>query len=343
MKFKIWLNLITFAALGLVIFFAWGDIVHAFQKMETLNIWVLLLIIPAQMFAFFSLAKVYFYFFKATGVNLSIKQLFAPMMELNFVNHVFPSGGASGFSYLTLRLKPYDVSTAKSTLAQFARFVFTFVAYIFMMIVSLFLLSLQGNVNVLLIFAVTAIAFSSLFTTGIVIFVVGKESRIHGFVDFLELWVNKLVRAIRRKKHKQIALKNLRTMFMELHQDYTLVRNNLRGMLPVLGWAFLTNLAEAALLYIAFMAHGAWVNPGAVIIALIVANTLGLVAILPGGIGIYEPIMTAVLLAGGIPGALALSATLVYRVITLLVSLVTGYFLYHRALSRYGSDGLTGK
>lgn len=343
MKFRLWLNIITFIALGLVIFFAWGDIVSAFQKMATLNIWVMLLIIPAQFFAFFALAKVYYYFFKATGVDLKISKLFAPMMELNFVNHVFPSGGASGFSYLTLRLKPYGVSTAKSTLAQFARFVFTFVAYIIMMIISLFLLSLQGNVNVLVVFAVTAITFSSLFTSGIVIFVVGKESRINGFVDFLTLWLNRMVRMVRRKKHKEISLKDLRNVFLELHEDYTLVRGNLKGMIPVLIWSFLTNLAEAAVLYIAFLAHGAWVNPGAVIIALIVANTLGLVAILPGGIGIYEPLMTAVLLAGGIPGALALSATLVYRVITLLVSLATGYFLYNRALNRYGSDSLTGK
>jgi uncharacterized membrane protein YbhN (UPF0104 family) len=73
------------------------------------------------------------------------------------------------------------------------------------------------------------------------------------------------------------------------------------------------------------------------LIALVVANLVGLVAILPGGVGLYEPLMTAVLISGGISAPLALSATLVYRVISLLVSLLTGYFLYHRALSRYGS------
>src|SRR5882724_7379672 len=145
MKLKLWLNVITFGALGLIILFAWGDIARAFEKMLTLNIWVLLLIIPAQFFAYFSLAKVFFYFFKATGVRLSMKQLFAPMLELNFVNHIFPSGGASGFSYLTLRLKPYDVSTAKSTLAQIARFASTFLAFVLMLFIALFLLAAQGN------------------------------------------------------------------------------------------------------------------------------------------------------------------------------------------------------
>lgn len=337
MKLKLWLNLITFGALALIIFFAWGDIVHAFQKMATLNVWVLLLIIPAQFFSYFALGRMFYFFFKATGVQLSMKQLFAPMLELNFVNHIFPSGGASGFSYLTLRLKPYGVSTAKSTLAQIARFVFTFLAYVALLFVALFILALQGSVNPLVVLAVSSIAFTVLFSTGVLMFVVSDESRIDRFTNTVAVWINKIIHIVRRKHPETISLKGVRKMFLELHEDYMLVRGNLRGMLPVLRWAIVTNLAEVSILYIAFLAHGTWVNPGAVLIALVVANLVGLVAVLPGGVGLYEPLMTAVLISGGIPAALALSATLVYRVISLLVSLLTGYFLYQRALHRYGS------
>jgi len=342
MKFKLWLNVITFAALGLVVFLAWSDVAHAFQKMLTLNIWILLLIVPAQLFAYFSLAKVFLYFFKAIDVKLTVRQLFAPMLELNFVNHVFPSGGASGFSYLTMRLKPYGVSTAKSTLGQLARFVSTFIAYVVLMFVALFVLALQGNVNPLVVLAVSSIAFTILFSTSVLMFVISEKSRIDRFTTRMAMWVNKVIHIFRPKHPETISLRGVRKMFLELHEDYVQVRGNLKGLIPVMRWALLTNLAEVSLLYIAFLAHGAWVNPGAVLIALVVANLVGLIAILPGGVGLYEPLMTAVLISGGIPGALALSATLVYRVISLLVSLLTGYFLYHRALNRYGSDDLTG-
>lgn len=341
MKLKLWLNLITFGALALIIFFAWGDIIQAFQKMTTLNIWVLLLIIPAQFFAYFSLGRLFFYFFKATDVNLSMKQLFAPMLELNFVNHIFPSGGASGFSYLTLRLKPYGVSTAKSTLAQIVRFVFTFLAYVALLFVALFALALQGSVNPLVVLAVSSIAFTILFSTGILMFVVSDKRRIDRFTNAITVWINKLIHVVRRKYPETISLKGARKMFLELHEDYLSVRGNLKGMIPVMRWAIFTNLAEVSILYIAFLAHGTWVNPGAVLISLVVANLVGLIAILPGGVGLYEPLMAAVLISGGVPAALALSATLVYRVISLLVSLLTGYFLYHRALSRYGSHDTT--
>lgn len=343
MKLKIWLNVITFAALGLVIFFAWADIQQAFEKMLTLNIWILLLIVPAQFFSYYSLARVFYFFFKATGVRLSMRQLFAPMIELNFVNHIFPSGGASGFSYLTVRLKPYGVSTAKSTLAQLARFVSTFLAYVGLMFAALFLLALQGSTSPLLVFAVSTIAFAVLFSTAVLAFVVGDESRIDAFTRRMTIILNKLIHIVRRKHPETIKLKDVRNMFLELHEDYMQVRGNLKKMGPVMGWAVMTNLAEMSMLYIAFLAHGVWVNPGAVLIALVVANLVGLVAILPGGIGLYEPLMAAVLISGGIPGALALSATLVYRVLSLLTSLLTGWILYHRAVGRYGSGSLTSK
>jgi hypothetical protein len=196
-------------------------------------------------------------------------------------------------------------------------------------------------VNPLVVLAVSSIAFTILFSTGILMFVISQKSRIDNFTSRMAMWINKLIHVFRRKHPETISLRGVRKMFLELHADYVQVRGNLKDMLPVLRWAVITNLAEMSLLYIAFLAHGVWVNPGAVLIALVVANLVGLIAILPGGVGLYEPLMTAVLISGGIPAALALSATLVYRVISLLVSLITGYFLYHRALNRYGSHDFT--
>jgi uncharacterized protein (TIRG00374 family) len=115
-----------------------------------------------------------------------------------------------------------------------------------------------------------------------------------------------------------------------------LIRGNMSCLRQVLVWSILAALAELLLLYLAFVAHGEWVNPGTIIIAFVIASVAGLFAILPGGLGIYEPLMTAVLISGGVPPALALSATLVYRVITLLLSLVTGYVLYQRTIHRHG-------
>ena len=48
-------------------------------------------------------------------------------------------------------------------------------------------------------------------------------------------------------------------------------------------------LQKSSLLYLVFVAFGFWVNPGAVILAYAVANFMGLVSILPGGLVFMKP------------------------------------------------------
>lgn len=337
MKWKLWLNIITFVALGVVIFAARDEISHVFKHLSDLNLVVLLFMIPAQLVVYLSLAKLFFHFFLATGVPVPFKALVSPMVELNFVNHVFPSGGVSGFSYLTMRLKPFGVSTAKSTLAQLGRFALMFVSFIALLLVALLLLAIEDRTSGLMVLAVSAVTFVLLFITTVLIYVIGSEARITVFTKTLARILNRVIHVFRRKHPETISLENVHKTFLELHEDYRLLRQEPRRMRKALLWGFLSSASELLLLYIAFVAHGEFVNPGAVIVAYVIANLVGFIAILPGGIGLYEPLMTAVLISGGVSPALALSATLVYRVISLLLSLISGYALYHRAIQRHGT------
>lgn len=342
-KFKIWLNIVTFVGISFIIYFARHDIVSAFQKMAHLNLWVLSLIIPAQLLAYYSLSKVYATYFRAIGIkHLSVKQLFPAVIELNFVNHVLPSGGVSGFSYLTFRLKRHDISIAKSTLAQLTRYVLAFVTFLVLLFIAIPMLAIEGKVNSIIIFVATSLTLCIIFGVGVLVYVVESRIRINKFAIFLTKMVNGVVKFFTGKKSNVANTEAIETYFNELHEDYILFRSDLSKMTPVLAWAFITNVVEVGQIYIAFVAHGSWINPGALIIAYAVATIAGLIAILPGGLGVYEPLMVAVLFASGIPNDLAVSATLVFRVILLTFTIVVGYVLYHRALKLYGTDNTIG-
>jgi uncharacterized protein (TIRG00374 family) len=110
-----------------------------------------------------------------------------------------------------------------------------------------------------------------------------------------------------------------------IHRDWGLLKR------PFL-YTLLMNLTELLTIAVVYFAFGTTVNFGALIVAYAVANIAGLVAVLPGGVGIYEGLMTAVLASAGIPKALALSTTLVYRVLNMSLFLPVGYVLYHMAL-----------
>jgi len=70
-----------------------------------------------------------------------------------------------------------------------------------------------------------------------------------------------------------------------------------------------------------------------------VANFSGLISVLPAGIGIYEGLMTAVLVATGIPAELSIPVTIMYRVLNMTLQLTPGYYFYQKAVKQ----GLTSK
>src|SRR3990167_11072226 len=92
------------------------------------------------------------------------------------------------------------------------------------------------------------------------------------------------------------------------------------------------NITEIAKLYVVYVAFGEFVNVGAVILAYSVANFAGLISVLPAGIGIYEALMTGVLVATGIPAALSIPVTIMYLVLSMAIQLIPGYYYYHRAI-----------
>jgi hypothetical protein len=99
---------------------------------------------------------------------------------------------------------------------------------------------------------------------------------------------------------------------------------------------FLAGLAfsifEVMSIYVVYMAFGEIVNPGAIIIAYAIANFAGVISVLPGGIGIYEALMTAVLVAAGVPASVSLPVTIMYRILNMSIALPQGGYLYYRAL-----------
>ena len=68
-------------------------------------------------------------------------------LELNFVNHVLPSGGVSGFSYLNWRLNNLGVSGARATMSQLVRYLASFAGLVTLLAVAVILVTVDGTVN----------------------------------------------------------------------------------------------------------------------------------------------------------------------------------------------------
>ena len=143
-KARIIINIVTIIALAVLLYFSWDDIVRGLDEIGGADWSILFFMIPLQLINFYSVGMLYKDYFKATGQDKipSRWQFLKIALELNFVNHVFPSGGVAGFSYLGVRLKAMGIPVARTTLAQVMRFALTFISFLTLLFFGLFRLFL---------------------------------------------------------------------------------------------------------------------------------------------------------------------------------------------------------
>jgi uncharacterized protein (TIRG00374 family) len=333
-KWKLIVNVVTVVALVGLVFAIREQIIDTFNNLAKVNVAVLLLMIPLQALNYHAQTRVYQDLFGLVGNKLKYKAVLRVALELNFVNHVFPSGGVSGISYFGLRMKGADITGGKATIVQLLKLILLFISFEILLIGGLLVMALDGRASNLVVLA--AGSLSTLLVVGTFAFVaiIGSERRIHVAFRAITQLLNRVIHFFRPRMPETIKMSRIETIAVELHNNYKLVESNARELKKPFMWSFVANLTEVLTIYVVYVAFGEWVNLGAVILAYAVANFAGLVSVLPGGVGIYEALMTGVLAAAGVKAALSLPVTVMFRVLSTLIQLPPGYVLYHQSLKR---------
>ncbi|HEY5549885.1 MAG TPA: lysylphosphatidylglycerol synthase transmembrane domain-containing protein [Candidatus Saccharimonadales bacterium] len=338
-RLKIFLTIGAFIALGILAYSLRHQIAEAIRDLGRVNTLALLLIIPLKVLNYDAYARLYRNLFAIVGNKVGYRQMYRLSLELSFVNYVLPSGGISGISYFTVRSRSFGISTAKATLAQISKLILLFVSFQPLLILGVFFLALREHVNNLVL--VTASSLITLLVVGTLlgIYVIESRQRINSFLSFFTRIINRLVRIVRPQAKDVVDMELAQNAFTELHENYQVYKKNWRALKYPFLHTITANLTEIAALYMVYIAFGDLVNIGAVILAYAVANFAGLISVLPAGIGIYEGLMTGVLVATGIPAGLSISVTIMFRLVTMIIQLPPGYILYQKAVR----DGLTKK
>jgi len=331
-RWKLVVNLLTLVALVVLVIASWSQLSQTFDNLFRVHAWALLLIIPVEYLNYDAQARLYQGLFAITGNKLEYWSLFKSSLELNFVNSVFPSGGVTGISYFGVRMRGADITGAKATVVQLLKLVLLFLSFEVLIVIGLLFLAVEGHMNSVILLVSASLTTLLVVGTAAFAFIIGSRQRISSFFTWGTVQLNRLIHLVRPEHHETINVERARLIFDDLHDNYMLVRTDWRQLKWPFLWALLANFWEVMAVYVVYIAFGHLVNFGAIIIAYAVANFAGLISILPGGIGIYEGLMTLVLAAAGIPSRLSLPVTVMYRVLNMLVQLPPGYYLYHKAL-----------
>ena len=331
-RIKTIVSFVTIVALVVLVYALRDQIKATYYALDDVNLWFISLMIPLQIINYHSYTKMYQRIYAIFGDTLPYKKLFKVQLELNFVNNIFPSGGVTGISYFSLRMRNLGAGAGKSTLVQFIKFALVFLSFQVMLAFGLLILAIGGNASNFLILVVTSLTTLLFVGTFMAAYIMGSRSRINSFFAWISKALNKFIGIFRKGRPDTINIEKMHNTFNELHDNYMVIRKDIKLLKIPFLWALTANISEVMTLYVVYMAFGAFVNIGAVTIAYAVSSFAGLISVLPGGIGIYEALMTATLAAAGISAALSLPVTVMYRILNSLIQLPLGGYFYYRNL-----------
>lgn len=335
-NWKLILNIATLVALAAMVVLIWDQIVETFRNLSSVNLWILSLMIPLLVVNYHGQAQIYRGLFAALGNKLDYWPTLKASFEINFINRIFPSGGVSGISYFGMRMRSSEITGGRATMVHIMRLFLQFTSFEVLLIIGLMFLAATGQANNIVILVATSISTLLVIGTAAFIYVVGSERRIHATFGALTRAVNKSVKFFRPKRPDIIDIGRAEMLVQEMHNTFKMVFKHLKNMRRPFLWALAVNAAEVLSVYAVYVAFGSWVNIGAIILAFAIANFAGLVSVLPAGAGIYEFLMTAVLTAAGVPLALSLPATIMFRVLSTTLQVIPGYYFYNKAVKEAG-------
>lgn len=332
-------SVVTFTVLGIIIYVSRDELVQAWHLLWQANWWLLSLLLPLQFIVYFAGGEMVFSYLRGKKLIHHISRLTQTRidLELNLVNHVFPSGGVSGISYITWRLHKLGVSAARSTFAQVVRYVMGFLAYVALLVASLVALAVMDHLNRWVAVAGLGLIAFMIVLSVLITRMFASRSRMHRAAQVISRVVNGAVRFLTFGKVKQLMYVNrVEAFFLEMHDDFAELLGEKRLLIRPFVWGLVYASVDVLIFVVTFKSLGISVDPAVLMIGYGAAGLAGLVAFTPGGAGVYEAIMIIFLSLSGVPAASAIAGIVLTRAILLTGTIVFGYFFYQMALLKYG-------
>lgn len=329
---RYWLVGLAFAALSLLVYTNWSEIETALRLLREVR-WQYLLLVPLTLsISFLGRARYYQAFAKALGYNVKFGKMLRLAYGANFVNQISPSAGVTGVTYLSLSLRN-KIPAGKTTLIEYSRYIITHLSFTPILLLGLGFIYFSGSIDKIVVRIVVLVIGMALLAAVVLLFAMSRRRQADKIVHRVVGLINRIGSGLRLKRKPLIAAEQVTRLLGDFHEGVDFILSNWPRLRGAFLAAILVNLMEVSSLYISFLALGHAVNPGAVIISYAVASIAGAISIIPGDVGVFEFALVTAFTGTGVPVAVALSATLLYRILNKVLSLLPGFYFYSSSIS----------
>ena len=290
------------------------------EALKESNLWLVLLAIVIQIFTYFLYTWRWNIINKTADMDLGIKKSLPMVLVSLAVNNITPSGRGGGEpvrAYLLAKEGNFKFEdTFATVIADRALDTFPFVILAILTIIGIiFTFSLDIKLIAFLVVMVTLI------TVGVILLLYVCINETFGVK--ITSWIIKIVRRFYKKfnegTEKRIieAVKTFQARMNALLRDKSI-------MYYALPLSFVIWIFEILRVYVVFLAFGANVSPIIIGEVFILASFVGMIPLLPGGLGAVDGIMILFYANAGITASLSAAATVVERLISFWMTTFIG-------------------
>lgn len=341
---RTWLSIGTLIALAIIIYFSRHELVKAWELLGQAKWQLLVLLVPLQIIVYYAGGEMIFSYLRKKRLigHISRFEQTRIALELNLVNHILPSGGLSGISYTTWRLHKLGVSSAKSMFAQVIRYVVGFLSIVALLVASVLLLAIDGQINRYIVSASFLLVLLVLGLTVFAIYMFSSYRRMKNLSGKVTRLVNSVVRKVTFGRQKKlITMHKTEAFFVDMHDDFEDIAKDKKILIGPFIWGLIYAAVDVLMYLVVFWALGQTVNPAVLMVGYGVAGLSALVALTPGGAGVYEIVMIFFLTMAGVSADAAIAGIVLTRAILLTGTIIFGYIFYQHAIMKYGKNGNT--
>ena len=303
------------------------------DALKVANLGIIALAIVTQIFTYFLYTLRWQILNKLADMNEGITKLLPMVLVSLAVNNITPSGRGGGEpvrAYLLSQSNEnYHFEDSFATVVA-DRDLDTF-PFVVLAAITIASMTLFFNFDLWLIIVMILAVIAIVAVLIIIIYMCINPN----FGNRVDGWIIGLVRRFYKKNSEKLENQIHKSIF-GFQETMKILISNKKGLVYTLSLSFVIWIFEILRVYLVFLAFGANVNIIVIGEVFIVACLVGMIPLLPGGLGAIDGLMILFYSAAGVPPSVSAAATVIERLISFWMTTIIGMVI----MPYYGASAL---
>lgn len=316
-------GLLLIGLLVALVVFKRSELMHAGAILSRANLWWLGAALLVQSVVYLCFAAVYWRSLQLLGYHVRLLSLYGVAFVGVFLGRVFPVGGTSTFAFLLFQLRRRGIPDGTGAVAVTLDGLSYLLAFFALLAGGFIYLFTHGElkVNQVLIVAVLTL---TILTFGMYMWGLSRDRQL--LTRRALSSKNWLARMLRRDWGDMRVL----AFIAELYEGAALIGRDRTGFVQLVGLHLSALLCDCITLLLLFWSIDLWPHFSVVLLSYSLAYFISTLSSLPGGGATFEATMTVTMVTLGINESIALSVTLLYRLLAFWLPLLISAIIYRR-------------